>query len=43
MARLLTLLPLCKAGYGVGRYISLERLVEDSKESYYESLHESSQ
>jgi Fic family protein len=27
----------------VGRYISLERLTEESKEDYYESLHRSSQ
>jgi len=43
MARLLSLLLLYKAGYEVGRYISLERLVEDSKESYYETLQKSSQ
>ncbi len=28
--------------YQVGRYISLERIFEDSKESYYETLEESS-
>ena len=38
MARLLTLLLLYQAGYEVGRYISLERIIEESKESYYESL-----
>ncbi|HEY0428581.1 MAG TPA: Fic family protein [Pyrinomonadaceae bacterium] len=43
MARLLSLLLLYKAGYDVGRYISLEKLVEDSKESYYETLYKSSQ
>jgi Fic family protein len=43
MARLLTLLLLCRAGYTVGRYISLERLIEQSKETYYEALHDSSQ
>jgi Fic family protein len=43
MARLLSLLLLYKAGYEVGRYISLEKLVEDSKESYYDTLHKSSQ
>lgn len=42
MARLLTLLLLYKAGYEVGRFISLERIVEDSKDSYYDTLHESS-
>ena len=29
--------------YEVGRYISLERIVEESKESYYEALYKSSQ
>ena len=43
MARLLTLLLLYKAGYEVGRYISLEKIVEDSKESYYAALGRSSQ
>lgn len=38
MARLLTLLLLYQAGYGVGRYISLEKLMEDTKESYYDTL-----
>jgi Fic family protein len=38
MARLLTLLMLYQSGYGVGRYISLERLVNDRKDSYYDSL-----
>jgi Fic family protein len=42
MARLLTLLLLYKAGYRVGRYISLERIFEQSKESYYETLQASS-
>jgi len=43
MARLLTLLLLYKAGYEVGRYISLEKVVEHTKEGYYETLHASSQ
>ncbi|HVS65112.1 MAG TPA: Fic family protein [Thermoanaerobaculia bacterium] len=43
VARLVTLLLLYKAGYQVGRYISLERLVEDSKQTYYETLDRSSQ
>jgi Fic family protein len=43
MARLLTLLLLYKADYGVGQYISLEMLVEDSRESYYDALYRSSQ
>lgn len=43
MARLLTLLLLYKAGYEVGRYISLEQVVEQTKEGYYDSLYTSSQ
>jgi Fic family protein len=42
IGRLLTLLLLYHNGYEVGRYISLERVVEESKETYYESLHRSS-
>lgn len=42
MSRLLTLLLLYKSGYIVGKYISIEKLIETSKESYYESLYESS-
>jgi Fic family protein len=38
MSRLLTLLPLYHAGYIVGKYISLEKIIEDTKETYYESL-----
>src|SRR5262249_20820197 len=30
-------------GYEVGRYISLERLIEQNKERYYETLEQSSQ
>jgi Fic family protein len=43
VSRLLTLLALYRHGYEVGRYISLERLVEESKEDYYEVLNRSSQ
>lgn len=43
MARLLTLLLLYQSGYEVGRYISLEKTIEESKETYYESLLRSSQ
>lgn len=43
IARLLTLLLLYRAGYEVGRYISLERIVEETKETYYEALLASSQ
>lgn len=42
IARLLALLLLYQAGYRVGKYISLERIIEDSKESYYETLLKSS-
>lgn len=42
MARLLTLLLLYKFDYKVGRYISLEKIIEESKSSYYESLKKSS-
>ena len=41
-ARLLTLQLLYRAGYDVGRYISPERIFEESKESYYETLEASS-
>ena len=43
MARLLTLLLLYQSGYQVGKYISLERIIEDSKKTYYEVLYQSSQ
>lgn len=43
VSRLLTLLALYEHDYEVGRYISLERLVEESKEDYYEVLNRSSQ
>lgn len=43
VSRLLTLLALYQHGFEVGRYISLERLVEESKEDYYRVLRESSQ
>lgn len=42
MSRLLTLLLLYRAGYIVGKYISIERLIERSKETYYEALQMSS-
>jgi len=42
VARLLTLMLLYQFDYQVGRYISLERIIEDSKETYYESLEASS-
>ena len=43
MARLLTLWALYQGGYEVGRYISLEKLVEQSKDQYYKTLQQSSQ
>ena len=42
MSRLLTLLLLYRAGYLVGKYISIEMLIEKSKETYYEVLKDSS-
>ena len=42
MSRLLTLLLLYQAGYYVGKYISIEKLIERTKESYYEDLQASS-
>lgn len=42
MSRLLTLLLLYRAGYLVGRYISLEMLIEKTKDTYYEALKASS-
>ena len=36
MSRLLTLLLLYHAGYEIGRFIGLERLVEESEETYCE-------
>jgi len=43
VARLLTVLLLYHAGYQVARYISLERIIEESRETYYEVLERSSQ
>ena len=42
MSRLISALMLKQAGYRVGRYVSLERITEDSKESYYAALQLSS-
>ncbi|MFV0343373.1 MAG: Fic family protein [Anaerocolumna sp.] len=42
MSRLLTLLLLYKAGYLVGKYVSIDMVVEKSKETYYEALQDSS-
>ncbi|MDE7284110.1 MAG: Fic family protein [Lachnospiraceae bacterium] len=38
MSRLLTLLLLYKNGYMVGQYISIEKAIADTKESYYDVL-----
>ena len=43
MSRLLTLLLLYKSGFFVGRYISIEMLIEQSKNSYYDALQKSSE
>lgn len=43
VSRLLTLLALYQHGYEVGRYISLERLVEETRDEYYETLRQSSE
>lgn len=43
MSRLLTLLLLYRSGYIVGKYISIERIIEHSKETYYEVLQQSSE
>ena len=42
MSRLLTLLLYYRAGYIVGKYISLEKLIENTKDTYYEVLQDSS-
>ena len=43
MSRLLTLLLMYQAGYIVGKYISMEMVIEKSKETHYEALRASSQ
>lgn len=43
VSRLLLLLACYHLGFEVGRYVSLERLIEQNKERYYETLEESSQ
>jgi Fic family protein len=42
VSRLLLLLQCYHLGYEAGRYISLERLIEQNKERYYETLEQSS-
>lgn len=43
VSRLLLLLQLYRFGFEVGRYISLERIIEQNKQRYYETLELSSQ
>lgn len=40
MSRLLTLLLLYKNGYNVGKYISIEKQIETTKDRYYDTLEE---
>lgn len=42
MSRLLTLLLLYRSEYIVGKYISIEKLIETTKENYYDALQKSS-
>ncbi|WP_312279728.1 Fic family protein [Oscillibacter sp.] len=42
MSRLLTLLLLYRAGYIVGKYISIEMIIEKTKDTYYDVLQQSS-
>lgn len=42
MSRILTLLLLYKSNYIVGKYISIEKIIETTKESYYDALKKSS-
>lgn len=43
MSRLLTLLLMFKAGYYVGKYISIEKEIERTKDAYYDALAKSSE
>lgn len=43
VSRLLLLLQCYHLGYDAGRYISVERIIEQSKDRYYETLEQSSQ
>lgn len=42
MSRLLMLLTMYKSGFDVGKYISIEKIIEDTKSEYYRTLKESS-
>ena len=43
VSRLLLLLQCYHQGFEVGRYVSIERVIEENKERYYETLEQSSQ
>jgi len=43
MSRLVTLMLLYHSDYYVGQYISIEKIIEDTKEEYYSALQKSSQ
>ncbi len=43
MSHLLTLLLLCRSGYIVGKYVSIEKMIETTKDSYYQCLQMSSE
>ena len=43
LSRLLTLMLLYHSDYYVGQYISIEKIIEDTKEEYYSALQKSSQ
>ena len=43
ISRLLTLLLFYKNGFVVGKYISIERIIEQTKQEYYEALEQSSE
>lgn len=42
LSRLLTLLTLYRSGYIVGKYLSIETIIEKTKDTYYEVLYDSS-
>ena len=42
ISRLLTLLLLYKSGFDVGKYISIEKIIEETKTTYYDTLEKSS-
>ena len=43
MARLISLLLLYQSGFEVGRFVSLENVIEETRDSYYDTLYSSSQ